>query len=288
MSGATEVLINSQTVEAQITATGVNVTLAPGIVTQTIIGVPGPDGSAGADGAPGAKGDPGSGVPAGGAAGQVPVKQSGVDYDLAWPGNFKIDPATGNLGLGVDPSTTTTRLDVKAVNSDAYNGYALRLKNSNGQNLFTVANDGFTQTVGAGLQVYPNGQASLGGLDFKLVGSTTYLNAYSSVSDRTVQLYNSTASYKANLLLADGLLQVKGAGDSYFLGNLGVGTQTPSTSLHVNGPARVGSYTVATVPSATSAGAGAMIYVSDESGGAVMAFSDGTNWRRMTDRAIIS
>jgi hypothetical protein len=46
------------------------------------------------------------------------------------------------------------------------------------------------------------------------------------------------------------------------------------------------SYTVATLP--TTATAGAMIYVSNESGGAVPAFWDGTNWRRMTDRAIVS
>lgn len=48
------------------------------------------------------------------------------------------------------------------------------------------------------------------------------------------------------------------------------------------------SYTVAGVPSASTEGAGSMIYVSNESGGAVMAFSDGTNWRRVTDRNIIS
>ena len=48
------------------------------------------------------------------------------------------------------------------------------------------------------------------------------------------------------------------------------------------------SYTVATVPSAGAAGAGAMIYVSDESGGAVPAFSDGSDWRRVSDRAVIS
>jgi hypothetical protein len=48
------------------------------------------------------------------------------------------------------------------------------------------------------------------------------------------------------------------------------------------------SYTVAGVPSAATAGAGAQIYVSNESGGAVPAFSDGTDWRRVTDRAVIS
>lgn len=47
------------------------------------------------------------------------------------------------------------------------------------------------------------------------------------------------------------------------------------------------SYTVATVPDAT-AFTGGMIFISDETGGAVPAFSDGTNWRRVTDRAVIS
>ena len=46
------------------------------------------------------------------------------------------------------------------------------------------------------------------------------------------------------------------------------------------------SYTVSTVPSASPPGQ--MIYVSNESGGAVPAFSDGTNWRRVTDRAVIT
>lgn len=46
------------------------------------------------------------------------------------------------------------------------------------------------------------------------------------------------------------------------------------------------SYTVATLPSASTAAQ--IIYVSDEAGGATLAFSDGTNWRRVTDRAIVS
>jgi hypothetical protein len=46
-------------------------------------------------------------------------------------------------------------------------------------------------------------------------------------------------------------------------------------------------FTVAGVPSAASFSF-FLIYVSNESGGAVPAFSDGTNWRRVTDRAIIS
>lgn len=49
---------------------------------------------------------------------------------------------------------------------------------------------------------------------------------------------------------------------------------------------RMRSATVATLPSASPAGQ--WIYVSDETGGAIPCFSDGTNWRRVTDRAIAS
>ena len=70
-------------------------------------------------------------------------------------------------------------------------------------------------------------------------------------------------------------------------GNWGIGTASPVVLLDVNGPVRVKSYTVATVPSALAA-SGQIIHVSDESGGAVLAFSDGTSWRRVTDRAVVS
>jgi hypothetical protein len=46
------------------------------------------------------------------------------------------------------------------------------------------------------------------------------------------------------------------------------------------------SFTTTTLPSASVAGA--MIYVTNETGGAVPAFADGTNWRRVTDRAIVT
>ena len=46
-------------------------------------------------------------------------------------------------------------------------------------------------------------------------------------------------------------------------------------------------YTVATLPSAVGV-TGGIIYVSNEADGATIAFSDGTNWRRVSDRAIVS
>lgn len=47
------------------------------------------------------------------------------------------------------------------------------------------------------------------------------------------------------------------------------------------GDIKVPTYTVASAPSASSAGAGTIIYVSNgAAGSAILAFSDGTNWKR--------
>jgi len=49
---------------------------------------------------------------------------------------------------------------------------------------------------------------------------------------------------------------------------------------------QLAAYAVANLPSASPAGR--IVYVSDETGGATIAFSDGTNWRRAQDRSIVS
>jgi hypothetical protein len=73
------------------------------------------------------------------------------------------------------------------------------------------------------------------------------------------------------------------AADVLAISNSGVSvTGSISATTRVNYP----SFTVATLPAVGSAGGN--IYVSDESGGAQPAFSDGTNWRRYTDRAVVS
>jgi hypothetical protein len=51
---------------------------------------------------------------------------------------------------------------------------------------------------------------------------------------------------------------------------------------------RVPSLGKAALPSASTSGAGALVHVADEAGGATLAFSDGTSWRRVTDRAVVS
>lgn len=59
------------------------------------------------------------------------------------------------------------------------------------------------------------------------------------------------------------------------------------------GPFKISGYPKAKLPSAAlwgsnTIGFSSLVYVTDEVGGAVIAFSDGINWRRVTDRAIVS
>ena len=62
-----------------------------------------------------------------------------------------------------------------------------------------------------------------------------------------------------------------------------------------DGPFLIPGFNVATLPNAAewfrdsiTEKYTALIFVNDEAGGSVLAFSDGTNWRRVTDRAIVS
>ena len=54
------------------------------------------------------------------------------------------------------------------------------------------------------------------------------------------------------------------------------------------GTPRLPSFAATQLPSAAAAGAGAIVNVPDEIGGAVLAFSDGTAWRRVTDRLVVT
>lgn len=55
-----------------------------------------------------------------------------------------------------------------------------------------------------------------------------------------------------------------------------------------NAPHRLRSYMRASLPSPATAGAGAMIYVSDAAGGGVPTFSDGSEWRSVVDRSAVT
>jgi hypothetical protein len=68
--------------------------------------------------------------------------------------------------------------------------------------------------------------------------------------------------------------------------NPGPGNAAIAKNLTVGGTTSLGQFTVATVPNPSPAGA--LIFVTNESGGSTIAYSDGTYWRRIHDRQIIS
>ena len=66
----------------------------------------------------------------------------------------------------------------------------------------------------------------------------------------------------------------------------GATSESLALTISEHGYPEVPSYTVASLPNV--GGGTGIIYVSDETGGATLAFSDGTNWRRVQDRAIVA
>lgn len=78
-----------------------------------------------------------------------------------------------------------------------------------------------------------------------------------------------------------------------------VGTANPTDLLarsdadgryvQIGAAIQVGSFNVASLLAGTpSPSTPAVAFCPDESGGAVLVFSDGTNWRRVTDRVIVT
>jgi len=113
--------------------------------------------------------------------------------------------------------------------------------------------------------------------------------ANNSSNHYNVTMFDSDGTYRGEAIKIEYSTGTSMANAIYVKTNtyVGIGKTGPVCKLDVEGPVRVKSYAKASLPSA-SAGAGQMIYVTDEAGGAVIAFSDGTNWRRMTDRAVVS
>lgn len=161
----------------------------------------------------------------------------------------EIDESTGYAGFGRTP---VHALDVK----DDKDGALARIRLENTK---TTAGSGVAFTLNAG-----NGQL------------TQFLQ------------YASAASY---LVTSSNSLYLQATGSTpklrFFTGSI-EGLRITKDYLKLTVPIRLASHIVSQLPSASLAGAGAQIYVSDETGGAVTAFSDGTDWRRSTDREIVS
>lgn len=97
--------------------------------------------------------------------------------------------------------------------------------------------------------------------------------------DITPQMAGWDAFIQANL-------EAMAAMNGVYSGNVLIAGANAQDEFGVETPLQLAVYTVATLPSASPAGR--KIFVSDDVGGATEAFSDGTDWRRSYDRAVVS
>jgi Protein of unknown function (DUF2793) len=177
-----------------------------------------------------------------------------------WRTALEIDKATGNIAAGGPPNAADR----------------LRLRqDQNATTQITVENaDAGTNAASSCTLLATNGNY----FRFHLYGSGT-MYAYTA-AQFVIGTYANTSLY----LRTNTLDRVVINGD----GRVSVGSYTHSAKLYVDGAMRPKGYLVAALPSASVEGAGAMIFVSNESAGPTVAFSDGTNWRRVHDRAVVS
>ena len=106
-------------------------------------------------------------------------------------------------------------------------------------------------------------------------GSVSSLTGFDWQADTDLGLITDTVT-----LTSDSGLITDSVGSSYDLGFIvTLGLIYPTQFV-------LPSFTVSTLPSASPAGQ--MLFVTDETGGSIPAFSDGTNWRRITDSQIVS
>jgi len=177
----------------------------------------------------------------------------------------------GNVRLGVNPSIK-------------YSGAYLDLKHSNGTGTVIRVTDNDTGTDPV-FKVYNANNASEA---FKVQGGSVTINGSYTlpISDGNTNQALVTDGL-GNLSFTDLGDPVEDYGSITEAANITVDYGAVSEN-DTRSPTGHDSYTVSEANALTYINPGDMIFVSDETDGATMAFYDGSNWRRIQDRAVIS
>ena len=207
------------------------------------------------------------------------------------------DIQISDLGDGVDGELITW--DANGAPAAVAVGTATHVLTSNGPGAaptFQAASGGIAGIV-EDTTPQLGGELELNGNYIDFGGSST-ATAYNIVGSGGVPQMTGAANYKISFTSTSIYLQAgtswntlkvdNSGGLTYTYNNVLMHTTSANGLIMNGGSLKLKSYTVAGVPSASTHGAGAQIFVTDEAGGAINAFSDGTNWRRVTDRAIVS
>lgn len=220
------------------------------------------------------------------AAGKAMVKAANVTAQTAL-----LNVATTSVA-GLMAAGDKTRLDALAdpttgamvsTQAASFTGQAVQIKDSSGNVTVSFGGDTASTTASKGQMALNNpGTASVGAaINFATNGANTAMFQLDSTGQMVFRNTTSAGSMYFDVI----------SGNSMFFRMRSANT-TPltitATAATYTVPVKLPSYTVAGMPSASTLGAGTMIYVSNATGGAVMAFSNGTNWLRCDTSAIVT
>lgn len=243
----------------------------------------------------------------------TPVDGQVLTYDLANARWTAAAPTSGGattfLGLTDTPSAYTSkggylvRVNGGATalefisNAGFYNPYVV----INGSSTLPTAAGTQSITIGATSTAAGNYVVSIGygtsssadngvaiGRSASVTGTEGVAIGYNSSSSSEGVAIGYNASANATSGIAIGYNATSGTGIQMKLATTVHFDMTSTGVVSSSGSAaqyKLTSYTVATLPTGSTGG---MIFVTDEVGGSIPAFYDGTNWRRVTDRAIVS
>jgi hypothetical protein len=161
---------------------------------------------------------------------------------------LEIDNSNGNLGLGKTP---TQALDI--------------LKSEPGITRISVANHAKSAGAGASLDILAADNNSMRLIQYNT--DTAYM-----VSNASSMYYQLTGSNPLH---------------RFYLGTQEI-LQMSVQRISMKAATRLLNVSISTLPSPSSSGSGALIYVTDEGSGGAVVYSDGKNWKRTTDGNIIS
>ena len=153
------------------------------------------------------------------------------------------------------------------------------LKIAGAQNITTAMSGDILTITGPDLTSY-----------LQSVPKTIDVNVISSSDSSAITISDSlnvSGTLTAGTIVAANISAPSSATGTYTISSPTTITLSPTSEVINTAPFTLYSRTVAQLSSLT-ASVGAMVYCTNEASGAVPVFYDGTNWRRMTDRAIAS
>lgn len=128
----------------------------------------------------------------------------------------------------------------------------------------------------------PSGTGETGEIGIGIRAEAPAGAASAEVVEAAIVGYNEVGAGELSIYTADTSHPV-----SFYIGGSSASLTVGATLVTSVVPLQLPSYGVSGVPDAAVM-VGSMIYVTDDVGGSIPAFSDGVNWLRVTDRAVIS